>query len=431
MTNRQLRRMGGLLVARLPELRLEQVGDPRAFVRRWPLRQMLTAALVGSMAGCRGFSEVEELTESMGRGMKRMLKLSGRIPDTTMRDVFCRLGVDSLRPVLHRAVCAARGRKALRPVEMPFHMVAMDGKATALPAWDDSCCQKREPEDGVPYGLLRTVTSNLVTAPGRPCIDVSPIPSATNEMGHFAQAFDELVAAHGDLFDLISYDAGGCSDANGQHVVNAGKHYLFHLNHEDWAVQQVAAELCDPDDVAAESEDVLDNQRTVRRRVVILPAQTHWGVGGTGCKRRSAVWGHTRTYLRVESITERGGETAATEVRFFATSLPHSSLTPQQWLQAVRAHWGVENNSHHTLDVAFEEDDRPWIKAEPKGALAVLIVRRIAYTLLTLFRSVTQRSDDKRQMPWKRLLRWVYRTVVAASETDLEGLRPRRAMTNP
>ncbi len=425
MTNRQLRRMAGMLAARLCELGLHRVEDPRASVRRWPLRQLLTAVLAGLMAGCRSFSEVEELTESMGRGMRRLLRLPGRLPDTTVRDVFCRLRCDTLRGVLHRAVRAAYRRKALRPVGLPFHMVAMDGKSTALPSWDDSCCQKRQPDNGPPHGLLRTVTATLVSAPGRPCIDVSPIPSTTNEMGHFAQAYDELVAAHGDLFQLVSYDAGGCSEANGRHVVESGKHYLFHLNHEDWAVQQVAAQMCDPDDVAAESEDVLNNHTNVRRRVVILPTQTQWAVGGTGWRRRG-VWEHTRTYLRVESITERRGEPTANDVRFFATSLPSTALTPKQWLLAVRAHWGVENNSHHTFDVAFKEDDRPWIRAEPLGALAVLVLRRVAYTLLTLFRSVTQRSYEKQQIPWKALLRWVYRTIVAASQLDVDALRTRR-----
>jgi hypothetical protein len=38
----------------------------------------------------------------------------------------------------------------------------------------------------------------------------------------------------------------------------------------------------------------------------------------------------------------------------------------------------------------------------------VAILRRIAYTLLTLFRSVTQRSDERRSAPWKRLMLEVF-----------------------
>ncbi len=37
----------------------------------------------------------------------------------------------------------------------------------------------------------------------------------------------------------------------------------------------------------------------------------------------------------------------------------------------VRLHWGVEL-THQTLDVAFEEDARPWIRDNPRGLCAVL-----------------------------------------------------------
>ena len=48
-----------------------------------------------------------------------------------------------------------------------------------------------------------------------------------------------------------------------------------------------------------------------------------------------------------------------------------------------------------------------------------------AYTLLTLFRSVTQRSEDKRAMRWQDLLRAVYNTAIALNEEALKGLRTR------
>ena len=74
-------------------------------------------------------------------------------------------------------------------------------------------------------------------------------------------------------------------------------------------------------------------------------------------------------------------------------------------------------NNHHTLDTAFAEDNRPWINADANGMLVVLLLRRIAYTLLTLFRSVTQRSDDARAIAWKSLMRWVWATLIAATAT--------------
>jgi len=93
----------------------------------------------------------------------------------------------------------------------------------------------------------------------------------------------------------------------------------------------------------------------------------------------------------------------------------------------LRSHWGVENNNHHTLDTAFTEDDRPWIEADEHGMLAVLILRRIAYTLLSLYRSVSLRSDERRATQWKALLQSVRDLLTAATEDQLAGLRQREA----
>ncbi len=97
-----------------------------------------------------------------------------------MRDALCRVPLDGLRAVLHRAVRAAWRRKALEPVGLPVGVVALDGKVTALPTLNHPFVQNQHPEFGLPYGLARTVTGALVSAAGRPCIDAIPIPAATN-----------------------------------------------------------------------------------------------------------------------------------------------------------------------------------------------------------------------------------------------------------
>jgi hypothetical protein len=423
-----MRRMAGLLNARLPELGLEEVRDPRRRWRRWSLPQVLRAALVGLMAGCRGLAEVESLTERLSVGARRLLRVPRRLADTTARDVICRLDFEDLRRCLHRVVRAAWRRKALEPRLLPFQVVAMDGKATALPSWDDVYVQRSTPEVGAPYGLMRTVTCALVSAPGRPCIDVVPIPAATNEVGHFQAAFQQLLTSHGELFRLVTYDAGGSSEANGAAVVAAGKEYAFRLRNESRYMYRMAAELCDADDVAAETVDVVDNQTTVTRRLVVVPIERHWayGKGAQGPMHpNESIWSHTKTLLRIESTTRRGDELVEQEVRFWNSSLRADELTPVQWLELTRSHWGVENNNHHTLDTAFAEDSRPWITGDARGTLAVLMLRRIAYTLLALFRSVTQRSEERRGMRWLSLLSWVRDTLVGVTEDEVAGLRRR------
>ena len=106
-----------------------------------------------------------------------------------------------------------------------------------------------------------------------------------------------------------------------------------------------------------------------------------------------------------------------TDDRYYITSLTQDALTGEQWIRVTRGHWAVENNCHHTWDAVFQEDD-------PRAALVVMMLRRIAYNILTLFRSVTLRSD--RQTPWRDLMRWIHLALVAAQRRHVEGLRSRK-----
>jgi hypothetical protein len=416
--------VAGLLAARLPELALEDVPDPRAWEGRWKLSQILRATLLGLMAGCRSLSESEALTESLAPIMRRRLGLPRRLADTTARDALCRVPLDGLRTVLHRAVRAAWRRKALAPVGLPVSVVALDGKATALPTLNHPLVQNHIAEQPIPFGLARTVTCALVSAAGRPCIDAFPMPGSVAETTHFKVAFAGLLKTYGDLFDVVTYDAGALSEANASAVVEAGKDYVFALKGDQRTMYKLAEELLDPHDVAAQTVDVLDNQTTVTRTLTLLSADPSWAYGdGKGAE--DSVWRHARTFLRVEYLKRRGAELVERDARMFVTSIDRQRLTPPQWLLLVRSHWGIENNNHHTLDTAFAEDDRPWIEADPHGMLAVLLLRRIAYTLLALFRAVTLRSDEHRAMRWKTLLQSVRDVLIAATEDQLAGLRAR------
>jgi hypothetical protein len=100
----------------------------------------------------------------------------------------------------------------------------------------------------------------------------------------------------------------------------------------------------------------------------------------------------------VETEIVKHGKLVSRDDRYLVSSLPDCRLSQEHWLSVVRRRWGVET-AHQSLHTAFAEDDHPWIEAHPRGALVVAMLRRIAYTLLFLFRSVTQRSDQRRSVP--------------------------------
>jgi len=241
-----------------------------------------------------------------------------------------------------------------------------------------------------------------------------------NEVAWFPTAFQSLIETYGGLFEVVTYDAGALSEANATVVVGAGKHYLFTLKGEQRTMYKLATEHLAVETVVARTEDVLDNDTTVVRSLKLLRVDPSWSYGDRKGPEDS-VWPHARAFLSVEYAVVKRGMVLERDERMFVSSYDPSRLTPAQWLLLVRNHWGVES-CHHTLDTAFAEDDRPWIEADPHGMLAVLLLRRIAYTLLALYRAVTLRSDENRASPWKTLLTSVRDALVAATEDQLAGL---------
>jgi hypothetical protein len=418
------RRLAGVLKSRLPELGLDEVEDPRhRRGRRWELPVSLTAILAGMLASCRSLAETENLTAEMSLSMRKLLRIPRRLPDTTARNVVEEVSPLEIRRVMHRQTRAAFRRKALQPEGLPFGMVAIDGKSVTIDAWDNQYGQRhRHTEGAEAVGLVRTMTCALVSARPKPCIDAVPIPAHTNEVGHFQAVLESLEHAYGALgmFRLVSGDAGTCSEENADAVIGRGWNYLFAIKDSQ---PQIRAELerllgnLPKEKAQAETVDVVNNQKLVTRRLYLREKQPLYR------------WSHARTFVRVESETVHQGKVVAHENRYFICSLSRAELKDEQWLLVVRRHWGVENNCHGTWDIAFAEDARPWIRAHPRAAVVLMLLRRVAYNMVALFRSVTQRSEERRQTPWKDLLRAFYNTMISLTEADLEGLRRRVAVT--
>lgn len=435
LSGRLLRRTAGALSARLPELRLDSLPDPRdPRGQRWPLRSLVLAALFGLLCGKKSLAETEDLTDELPHPVRRKFGLRRRVPDTTLRDTLVRLSPRELRRTLHRQTRAAHRRKALRPEGLPFGVLALDGKFTALPCWDEAYAQRQSGKDGQdPHGVVGTLTACLISARARPCVDVLPLPAKTNEMGYFRTALGELVATYGqsDLFRLLSYDSGACSEENARAVREADLHYLFVLKENQPTLLWEASRLLGgrrAEEADEQTEDARGAEVWVRRLYVTEEIAGYPG------------WPHLHTVRRVETeVQDRGGRGLEAkdkhgprrprrDERYFISSLPRQRLTSRQWLRVIRGHWGVENGCHWTLDAILSEDERPWIEEDPQGMVVVLVLRRVAYNLLTMYRSVTQRSEERRETPWKKVVSWFLEMLLNAREPDVRELRPRRAV---
>jgi predicted transposase YbfD/YdcC len=124
-------------------------------------------------------------------------------------------------------------------------------------------------------------------------------------------------------------------------------------------------------------------------------------------------WPKLCCMARVRRTYQDGNEQKC-EDRFFISSL---SGQGQQLLGAVRSHWGVENNLHWILDIAFREDDCRVRKDQGPQNFAVL--RHIALNLLKAEKTSKRSIKSKRlQAAWKT----DYREKVLAGFANLTEL---------
>ena len=427
MIKREQRRLLGVLQARLPEVGTRRVTDPRrAKSVRQPLGPILDTILVGMVAGVRSLAELERFTELLGPGARAALGLRGRLPDTTVGNVLVDLEPEEIIPGLHRLIRSAHHRKAITHEHLPPGIVSMDGKCVTLPAWDERYAQRQTHSNGGrAHGALRTVTSCLLSSSASPCIDVFPVPANTNEMRAFRAALDHLLAAYAslDMVRTVLYDAGACSKDNADYTREKNVHYRFVL-FEGQPTLLAEARRHHAACSKPEADDVTEEVRAGglwRRSVYVETIEDGW-----------MDWDHLRTCVRfVSERLDKDGNVTSTDERYYISSLPADRFLASRWNLLLRRRWAVENECHHTFDTVFAEDDRRWIETDPVGALVIVILRRIAYSMLAFYRALTLRSEERRYPSWKDLLTRIFVALMAATTDVVLGLRPRRVTAAP
>ena len=417
--DRTLRRAAGAVAVGLGGVQLASLEDPRSKRgRKWPVATLVRTILVGLLSGTRSLKETERLSNDLGCAMRRKLRITRRVPDTTMRELVMRLPLGSVLPLLHGQIRAAGRKKQLAPVGLPCGVLAIDGKCATTDI-DDGVYAQRQ---GDGRFSVRTMTCSLVSAAGAPVIHLTPVPHETNEMGVFQSVLREVVAAYGsgELFGLVSGDAGMTGKENAgfiHHELKLG--YLLALKANQPNLFDEAMHLLGelPRALAqARTRERLGSKRHIRR---VWLACADDGVNE---------WDHARTFVRVQyEIKTTDGEVLSTFDRYFISNEKPGRFTPDQWLAVVRMHWRVENDNHKTLDVVLGEDDHPWIR-DPRGMLVLQVLRRIACNALNALRLITLKPKTAtgvrpRLTEWSRLLGSLRRALLAALEHHLEGLR--------
>jgi predicted transposase YbfD/YdcC len=176
---------------------------------------------------------------------------------------------------------------------------------------------------------------------------------------------------------LVTIDAMGTQTAIAQQIIEGGGDYILSLKgnqgnlHEDveqvftWARQQQFKDI--PHEF----------YQTITPGHGRIDIRRHWLLDGVEHLIKAERWAGLKRVGLVEAERRILGQPPTFEQRYYLVSFEGDV---QRFAEGVRSHWGIENQLHWVLDVAFQEDASRIRKDHAPANLAV--VRHIALNLL-------------------------------------------------
>jgi predicted transposase YbfD/YdcC len=349
---------------------------------------LVSTLLMGMLTGTPTLRDVER-TSARPRPLGRQPK--GTISDSCLYAVATQyLDEAYLQDKLKQQIRQMARDKMLSSPNLPCGVVAVDGKNLATLQHDaegrahhrngpDIDKWRQDGRDG-DYWLVPVLRSTLVSAAQKPCIDQVAIAPGTGESTAFAAALASLKSAYGrsNLFEIISTDAGLCSLANADKIVDAGYHYVFGLKGNQKSLFDEAQGKMTLRAETTRPEITTDREK---RGGSTIQRQLWRSIEFGSFENTAGRWGHLRQIWLVRQTTRHGHGAVEIEDRFFITSLQRERLDAAQVLCLVRSHWGIENDTFNSLDLQWREDSGPWA-TQGNAVWALGLLRLMAYNLL-------------------------------------------------
>lgn len=190
---------------------------------------------------------------------------------------------------------------------------------------------------------------------------------------------------------LVTIDAIGCQKVIAEKIIEKKADYLLAVKknqkelHEDitfFFEESIAGKFEGVAHTTCETVDG-DHGRIETRRCLVVD-DTAW------LRKRHPHWPRLAAMVCVESQRHVKSKASATEPPTRRHYITSRRADAQAMLTAVRAHWGVENSLHWSLDVTFREDENRSRKGHAAENLAR--IRRLALNLLRRDTSMPQTS---------------------------------------
>jgi len=189
---------------------------------------------------------------------------------------------------------------------------------------------------------------------------------------------------------IVTIEAMGCQRAIAEKLVAQGADYVLALKGNQPTLEQAVASCFVAGPEAETHRTQSDYYEQTERGHGREETRRAWISADVPTELQAAAWPGRQSIGMVEAVRTAGSKTSL-EQRCYLSSL---SPDAEPFAQAVRKHWGVENQLQWSLDVTFREDQSRLRTGH--GAENFAVVRHIALNLL-------RQEPSSKSLPRKRL----------------------------
>lgn len=334
----------------------QDIQDPRIDRRKLhPLHEMIAITICAVICGADTWVDVEHFGIEKHAWLKRFLQLNHGIPShDTFGRVFARIPPEQFQSCFITWIQAVSTRTA-------GEVIAFDGKTlrgSAAPI-----------DDGAAIHIVSAWASANRLVLGQQKID-----EKSNEIIALPLLLEKLEVAG----CIITIDAMGCQKKITTQIIQQDAQYVIalksnqermHIDAQQLFKQVNNATSLPPSMRFHETYDTDHGREEVRR---------YWITDCLDTIRDRAAWDGLQSIGMVERTRTMQGITSIEQSYYILSFAPDAFV----FANAVRTHWGIENQVHWVLDVAFGEDDSRIRTNHAPTNMAV--VRHIALNMLRL-----------------------------------------------